>query len=459
MVRQAGVGAGPLVRRLPDEFPVLDRLLGLEASGEAQTVLTVSTGFTERPVVVQRRLGSGSVVVSGIGTETGALRHREIQRVFRRALARPALLDAGERPLGLGIIGYGPHSRMGLYHGLATRAISGLEFVAACDGDAGRRKAAEEEFPGIRSYASSLDLEADDGVEVVVVATPPNSHFDLALSLLRAGKHVALEKPMCFTLRQADTLVELAQSSALTLTVHQSRRWDTDFQTLRRCTERGDIGEVFNVETFVGGFEHPCRAWHSEVSVCGGAVYDWGSHHLDWILLLMGGFPVTLTATGHKRVWHDVTNLDQVRVRLGFEDGREAVPPERPGRLRRPKFYVQGTSGTIVGNYRSLVFERLEPALGYVSEQAHHAEAPADLRLAVTRPVAASPKRPYPPVAAERFGFHRNLADHLLLGEPLAVTPDSARQVVALLRPPSSPLTPATSQSTCRVSSDRTKWS
>jgi predicted dehydrogenase len=427
-------GAGPLARRLPDEFPVFDRLIGLEAICDAQAVLTVSAGFMERPVVLQRRCGSGRVVVAGTGNDTSALRHPEIRRLLGRALASPASLEAGERLLGLGIVGYGPYGGMGLYHGLATRAVPGLELVAACDGDAGRRKAAEDEFPGIRSYASAADLGADDDVELVVVATPPNSHFELALSLLRAGKHVALEKPMCLNLKDADALLEAARSSGRMLTVHQSRRWDPDFQTVRRYIERGELGEVFNVETFVGGFEHPCRAWHSEVSVSGGAVYDWGSHHLDWILLLMGAFPVTLTATGHKRVWHDITNLDQVRVRLGFEDGREAefLQSDLAG-FRRPKFYVQGTAGTIVGSYRQVVFERLEPGLGYVSEHAHHAEAPADLRLARYEAGYGVVESTLPPVAPERFGFHRNLADHLLLGEPLAVSPQSARQVVALL--------------------------
>jgi predicted dehydrogenase len=427
-------GSGQLTKRLPEEFSLSDRLVGLEVRGHPQSVLTVSAGLVDRPVVVERRSGLGRVTVAGIGNEAASLRHPEIERLFRRALVPPAVLDAGDRLIGLGILGYGPYGGMGLAHGLAAQATAGLELVAGCDRDAARRKAAEEEFPGMRTYASATDLEADDDVNVVVVATPPNSHFPLALSMLRAGKHVVLEKPMCFTLKEADVLTEAALAAGRALTVHQSRRWDSDFLTLRRSVERGELGEVFNVETFVGGFEHPCRAWHSEVAVSGGAVYDWGSHHLDWIILLMGAFPVTLTATGQKRVWHDITNLDQVRVRMGFDDGREAefLQSDLAG-FRRPKFYVQGTAGTIAGLYRSVVFERVEPGLGYVSEAAHHAEAPVELRLARYEAGRGLSESSLPPVTPERFGFHRNLADHLLLGEQLAVTPESARGVVALL--------------------------
>ncbi|HWC37961.1 MAG TPA: Gfo/Idh/MocA family oxidoreductase, partial [Acidimicrobiales bacterium] len=293
---------------------------------------------------------------------------------------------------------------------------------------------AEAELPGVRAYATVAELAGDDDVEVVVVATPPVSHASIALELLRAGKHVVCEKPLCFTVEATDEMLATARAHERTLTVNQSRRWDADFVTIRRAVGAGLLGELFNVETFVGGFEHPCRAWHSEVSISGGTVFDWGSHHLDWILLLMGDMPVVVQANGHKRVWHDVTNLDQVRVRLRWKDGREAefVDSSVAG-IRRPKFYLQGTGGTLAGWYRPLTFERLEPGVGYVAERTHHAEAPADLTLARYEGGNGLSETRFPLAAPEAFAFHRNLADHLALGEPLAVTPDAIRRVVVLL--------------------------
>src|SRR2546428_7683527 len=130
------------------------------------------------------------------------------------------------------------------------------------------------------------------------------------------------------------------------LTVHQNRRWDPDFVALRRAVAAGLLGEIFNVETFVGGYAHPCRTWHSDTAVSGGAGYDWGSHHVDWVLQLLAGVPRVVQAHGHKRVWHDVTNLDQIRVRMTWPDGREAEFLQSDiAAVRRPKFYVQGTAG------------------------------------------------------------------------------------------------------------------
>jgi predicted dehydrogenase len=239
---------------------------------------------------------------------------------------------------------------------------------------------------------------------------------------------------MCFTLQEADRLIDAAAAAGVVLTVHQSRRWDADFVAIKQCVDSGVLGEVFSVETFVGGYEHPCRAWHSDVAVSGGAVYDWGSHHLDWILQLMEGYPTSVTAHGHKRVWHDVTNLDQVRVRLIWADGREAEFLQSDvAAVRKPKFYVQGTAGTLVGRYRPVSFERLEPGLGFVSEDAHHAEAPADLSYARYEAGSGLTETALPLAKVAPFAFHRNLADHLQFGEELAVEPASVRRGVALL--------------------------
>lgn len=424
-----------LSARITPEFAVVDRPVCLEAAGcDAVPVLEVSIAFTDRQLMLERRVGAGRAVVCGLGNEAAALGRAELATLLERSITPAGQLAHRSREIGLGVLGYGPYGGMGLYHGLGAAATPGLEMIAACDFDPARRKAAEEEFPGLRPYASVAELASDDDVEVVVVATPPSSHFELARDLLEAGKHVALEKPMCITVAEADALVALARANELVLTVHQSRRFDPDYLAVRRAVGAGLVGELFNVETFVGGFEHPCRAWHSDVSVSGGAVYDWGSHHLDWILQLLGDFPERLVAHGHKRVWHDVTNLDQVRVRLSWADGREAefLQSDVAG-IRRPKFFVQGTAGTIGGHYRPLRQERVEPGVGYVSEQLHHAEAPVDLTLARYEAGYGLIETALPPVPPDRYGFHRNLADHLLFGERLSVTPESAREVVALL--------------------------
>ena len=425
----------PLVRRLDAEFAVVDRFTPLQPlNGVMAPLLHVSVGHRDHAAALSGRVGRGRVVVSGLGGADRALDALPLVTMLRRAARGEDVVPAVERPFGVALVGYGPLGGMGYSHGLAVLDTDGLNLVAVCDRSAERRSEAELQFPGVRTVGTVAEIAADSCVDVVVVATPPVQHADIALAMLRAGKHVVCEKPMCFTVAQADALVAAARDSGVVLTVHQNRRWDQDFAALRRCIESGSIGDVFNVETFVGGFDHPCRAWHSDVDHSGGAVYDWGSHHVDWILQLLGDVPAAVTALGHKRVWHDVTNHDQVRLRMAWSDGREAefLQSDVAG-VRRPKFYVQGTSGTLVGWYRQVSFERIEPGRGYVRELAHHAEAPVDLTVVRYDSGYGLVECHLPPAPEQRFAFHRNLADHLHLGEPLAVTAESVRRVVAVL--------------------------
>lgn len=422
--------ARPWAGRLPREWAVTGAWAPLQPAAGDETLAAVNVGFSERPVICRRPVGAGQVVTCALGDAT-SLRTPELRHLLSRLLrGRPG----GPGRVGVAVLGYGPLGGMGLHHGLGAASTDGLDFVAVGDASPDRLEAAEAEFPGVSTYSTPELLAADDAVDVVIVATPPSTHPELAEVFLRAGKHVVCEKPLCFTPAEADHLISLAGTEGVTLTVHQNRRWDPDFLAVRRVVESGRLGELFNMETFVGGFEHPCRAWHSEVSISGGAIYDWGAHYLDWTLMLMGNDPVRVSATGHKRVWHDVTNEDQVRVRLGWADGREAeFVHSDVAAVRRPKLYLQGTSGTLVGHYRPVVTETIEPGVGYRSRVAHHAEAPAELTLATYESRSGLTEERVPLPAPAAFPFHANLADHLLLGEPLAVPAGSVRNVVAVL--------------------------
>jgi predicted dehydrogenase len=412
--------------RVDREIPVVDAVRPL--TGGARTVLRTVIGTRRVDVVTRNDHGDGSVTVAGLDGGA-ALGNRSVATVLGRALRRATSTVADT--LGIGVVGYGA---FGYRHGAASNATPGLRFAAVADSDARRRSEAARDFPAATVHEDADALLSDDAVDVVVIATPPASHADMAARALQAGRHVVVEKPLCLTSAGADRLLAVAADADRMLTVHQNRRWDPDFLAVRRAVDQGLLGDVFNVETFVGGFEHPCRAWHSEVSVSGGAVYDWGAHHLDWMLQLLGDFPTSVQTIRHKRVWHDVTNADQLRVRLRWADGREAeFVDSMLAAVRRPKFYIQGTRGTLVGRYRPLRTETVDPREGYTVVDHHHAEAPADLLLARNEPGLGISETRLALPAAPVHPFHRNLADHLLLGEPLAVTAGQARRTVILL--------------------------
>lgn len=427
----------PEAIRLEREIPIFAALNPLEVvAPDTSIAATTSIRFQHQPTITVRTVGSGRIVASAF-TDLDALRSHPVLGTYVHRLLRPDFADdsdAAARTLGLAVVGYGPFGGMGYLHGLAATETDGLEFVAAADNSPDRIEAARLDFPGLVGHDSAASLATDDAVDIAVIATPPSLHAELAIELLRAGKHVVLEKPMALTRADADEVIATAVAHDRMVTVHQSRRWDTDFLAVQRLVHNGDLGDVFNIETFVGGFDHPCRAWHSEDSISGGAVFDWGSHHVDWINQLYGSAPSQVLCTTHTRVWHDTSNVDQLSLWMHWDDGREATFRQSDVcAIRRPKFRIEGTAATLEGHYRPLRTESVVPGRGYVETVSHHAEAPVDLTVARYDGAHGLVTSHISPASDPGFGFHRNLADHLQLGEALAVRPEQSRDVVAVL--------------------------
>ena len=428
-------GSSLLTQRLPMEFAAVGTLTPLKLHDGSEPILSATVAFSDQIAAAIKRFPDSTICTIGF-RPTSSHSSAHLMAVIRRSATTVTRRSdwKASAPLGVGIIGYGAGGGMGNYHSRAVSEVAGLDLVAVADSDPQRRAAAEAEFPNVHTYRTTEDLAQDSRVGIVIIATPPVSHTGIALAMLDAGKHVIAEKPMCLTSKDAQQLIAKAKAVDRMLSVNQNRRWDRDFRAIAQAVADGKIGELFNIETFVGGFEHPCRAWHSEESVSGGAVFDWGSHHIDWIIQLYGSAPVKVSATQHKRVWHDVTNVDQVRVHMIWEDGREAEFFQSDiAAIRKPKYFIQGSFGTIIGNYRPIIEEKVSLPLGYQEHEYHHAEAPATMKLSRYESECGLIEESLPLAKPQQFAFHNNVANHLLLGEPLAVKPESAAEVIAVL--------------------------
>lgn len=422
----------PVARNLPVQHVLRGGITPMAPLEGTRSLLRTRLAYSEQTVAAVREHGDGAVLSLGRLPDPSLLPDPDPLATIRARVQRGVTPTTDD--LGVGIVGYGQHGGMGWLHGTASRSVDGLAVAAIAETDPGRLEDAGSRFPEASLHADLAALLEDDDVDLVVIATPPSTHHALSRQALEAGVHVVVEKPLCFTPEEADDLLARADDVDRLLTVHQNRRWDADYRAIRRLVAEGTLGEVFNLETFVGGFEHPCRLWHSEVSVSGGRLYDWGAHLIDQQLQLLGARPTSVTATGHARVWDDVTNVDQVRVRLGFDDGREAEFLDSDVlAVRRPKYVLQGTRGTLVGRYAPVVEETVTPERGHERVEHHHAEGPARLRLALHEPGWGLHEVDVPNLPAPSNPFHRALADHLQLGDPVPVGAREARDLVAVL--------------------------
>jgi predicted dehydrogenase len=336
------------------------------------------------------------------------------------------------KSMGVGILGY-PQS-VGQLHGLGVSTTEGLHLTAACDLNSDRLRQAQIDFPDLKTYASADDLLRDPDVNMVIVATAPNTHAALALQMMSAGKHVVCEKPLALSRKETDAMLEMSLNKGLHLSCHQNRRFDVDYRAIKQAVTEGIVGDLFYMETFVGGFSHPCGYWHSHEPVSGGAAYDWGGHYLDWIVGLIPERIKSVTGTAHKRVWHDVTNSDQERINVIFAGGQEAEFIHSDiAAVRKPKWYLLGTGGAIVSSWQDVTQFDIDPVLYFREQKIPATEMTPDLVAYrrhhsgdIVRQTLAMPRR-------EHYLFHRNLADHLLTGEPLAAPLVDSIKVVAIL--------------------------
>jgi hypothetical protein len=141
-----------------------------------------------------------------------------------------------------------------------------------------------------------------------------------------------------------------------------------------------------------------------------------------------------VSGTRHKRVWHDITNADQERIHILFAGGQEAVFIHSDiAAVRKPKWYLLGTRGALVSQWRDVTEYEIDPLLYFHRHDIPATEMPPDLTVYQRHPSGKVVQQKLAMPKREHYLFHRNLADHLLTGEPITAPLGDSAKVVALL--------------------------
>lgn len=195
-------------------------------------------------------------------------------------------------PIGVGLIGFGLAGRV--FHAPLVEARPELRLVAVATS---RVEVLAAEHPGADAVASPEALIADPRVELVVIATPNDTHEPLAAMALKAGKAVVVDKPFTLDLASARRLLDLAGRQGRLLSVFQNRRWDSDFLSVRQAIDDGAIGRVVHFESHFDRFRPQVRArWREGDGPGAGVWFDLGPHLVDQALQIFG-LPIEVTAS------------------------------------------------------------------------------------------------------------------------------------------------------------------
>ncbi len=183
----------------------------------------------------------------------------------------------------VGLVGYGYASKT--FHAPLISGTPG----GADDGLQQRRGQSSCRLAGAKVVSAAGELLNDPEIDLVVIATPNDTHFPLAKAALEAGKHVVVDKPFTVTLSQARELESLAKHCGRVLSVFHNRRWDSDFLTVRTLIDEGLLGEVCYFESHFDRFRPQVRQrWREQAGPGSGIWYDLGPHLLTrrWCCLV-----------------------------------------------------------------------------------------------------------------------------------------------------------------------------
>lgn len=199
-------------------------------------------------------------------------------------------MSDSETPLRVGLIGYGLAGRA--FHAPLIATTPGLRLEAVVTANPDRRGQLKGDYPEARAVDSVERLLDDAGsLDLVVVATPNETHSPAARAALEADLPVVVDKPLAPTSREARDLIALAEKRGQMLTVFQNRRWDSDFRTARHLIADDALGSVHRFESrFERWRPQVATGWResADPAKAGGVLNDLGSHLVDQALHLFG---------------------------------------------------------------------------------------------------------------------------------------------------------------------------
>jgi len=246
------------------------------------------------------------------------------------------------RQVKVGLIGYGLSGQV--FHAPVIQAVPGLALAKVVSSQHAKVQA---ELPNVAVAGSVEELLTDEGIELVVVASPNTTHFPYAKLALEAGKHVVVEKPFVTSSAEGEELIRLAEKHSRLLSVYHNRRWDNDFLTVQELIRTGALGTLYQYEVHFDRFRPEVRErWREQNMPGSGILFDLGSHLIDQALHLFG-LPETVTADlAAQRPGSPVT--DYFHLVLGYGTLRVILRASMLVRQPGPRIQLHGDRGSFV---------------------------------------------------------------------------------------------------------------
>ncbi len=208
------------------------------------------------------------------------------------------------------------------FHARAVFERADAELVAVANHREQSAAKLAERFGVPRVMTDWEALAQDPAVDAAVVATPNALHASQSIALLRAGKHVLVEKPMATTVAECDAMIDAARTSGAFLMVAHCWRFREEVRAMRARIEGGEFGQVVSTRGYGVHANWGPSGWFTDKALAGGgALVDMGVHAIDTARFLLGDpEPERVCATvGRRYGTYEVD--DDTHLLIGWSDG------------------------------------------------------------------------------------------------------------------------------------------
>lgn len=247
------------------------------------------------------------------------------------------------KKINIAIVGYGG---MGAYHGGFLNAHEKYIISGIYDIDESRYEVAKNN--GIKNYDrfhSKEEIAEDKSVDAVLIATPNDLHCEYVKYFARAGKNVICEKPVAMSSEEYAEMLKVCEENGVVFMVHQNRRWDPDFLTIKKIVEENTIGKIFRIESRVQGGNGIPGDWRKFAEKGGGMMLDWGVHLIDQMVFLYRELPQSVYCNYFHVAGFDVD--DGFRLEMRYRDGLTVeIAVDTNCFINLPRWQIYGTDGT-----------------------------------------------------------------------------------------------------------------
>jgi len=243
------------------------------------------------------------------------------------------------------VVGFGVSGKV--FHAPLVAADPGYSLDVIVTADAARAAEAARVYPAARIVPTPEALfSLSNDLDLVILGTPPLTHFDLASEAIARGLHVVVDKPFVSTSAQGEALIAQASDAGVQLTVFQNRRWDADFLTLQKLVGEGLLGEVRSFESrFEWWRPEGFGNWRDTAPLAegGGILHDLGAHLIDQAIQLFGAVTETYGETANHGPHQDAADTEAF-VSLLHESGvRSRLWMNGMAPQVGPRFHVLGS--------------------------------------------------------------------------------------------------------------------